>query len=343
MNYGRFFFITIKRYLKKPGFLILLFLMLTFSLFLKFDTKEQSSGIEVAFFCDSTKDGERLISRLEDYEGLFHFECLESEEAVYTMVGRGNYECGYLLPDDLLEELLSGNHKEQITVVTSPSTTMAVVINETVYSLVFEELAKDILLSYLKDSSVVSDSYGTAFSSSDVLSLYELYRNNGSTFRFDYDGAPKDYQLSVTSILLSPTRGLIAVFVLLGGFSSVLSLYKEEKNPLFNKTGVKWIHIITPMLLLSFCGFLILLILNIPENLLFEFFTILGYLILCSLFLRLLHKIIKSQTLFATLIPVYVLGCLIFTPVFFNISLFIPALKPVSYFFLPYYYLAFVL
>ena len=37
--------------------------------------------------------------------------------------------------------------------------------------------------------------------------------------------------------------------------------------------------------------------------------------------------------------PCILFACLIFTPVFIDISVFLPAMKPLSYLFLPYYYL----
>lgn len=342
----RFFLLTLKRYFKKPGFLILLFVMLCVSLFLGGTQDKEETAISIAFYCETDDDygdlsSERFIGALEDYEGLFHFYSLDSKEAVYEAVGRGEYECGYLIPEEFLTEILDGENDELITVITSPSTTMASVINETVYSLLFDEIAKELLFLYLSEDSAISSAYPDAYAKEDVDALYELYCSNGSTFHFEYAGEPEDFTLSTAGLLLSPFRGLIAIVILIGGFGGLISLYREQKNPLFQNNCSCIITIATPMTLLSLVAFFCNLIIKKGGNPLVEFLLLSGYLLICTFALLILRKIINNPIVISAFIPIYLLGCMVFTPVFWEIGIFLPQFKWFSYLFLPYYYLMF--
>lgn len=346
MNPIRFFLFTLKRYFKKPGFLILLFVMLCVSWFLNRSQDQAESTIDIAFYCEIDEDyadlsSTRFHEALENYNGLFHFYPLDNADAVFEGVGRGEYECGYLIPEDFLTEILDGENDELVTVITSPSTTMASVINETVYSILFEEIAKELLFQYLSEDSAVSAFYSNAYSKDDVTALYDLYRSNGSTFHFAYAGEPEDFTLSTSGLLLSPFRGLIAIVILIGGFGGLINIYREQKNPLFQGNYSCLITIATPMLILSLVAFFCNLVIKKGENPLVEFLLLSGYLLICTFALLIFRKIIKNPIVISAFIPIYLLGCMVFTPVFWEIGIFLPQFKWLSYLFLPYYYLMF--
>lgn len=280
-----------------------------------------------------------LAKRLFQYEGLYTFYLCSSEQEVYDAVAANQAECGYIFPDDLYEELLDNNIEELVTTVTSPSTTMLPVINETVYSMIFEELALDALKQYLAEDSAVSEGYGILFDNNDIEEAYNRYLLGDSVFHFEYNGSPDDYHLTVSSALLSPIRGLLAILMLLSAFSGAVSFYKLSENPVFHRMNVRIFSIIVPVLYTMPVMLLCILFGNLNTGFLKEILMLILYGIACILGTLLLTLCIKKRVIFISILPILILACLIFTPVFIDISVLVPALKPLSYVLLPYYYL----
>lgn len=280
-----------------------------------------------------------LAKRLCQYEGLYTFYLCSSEQEVYDAVAANQAECGYIFPDDLYEELLDNNIEELVTTVASPSTTMLPVINETVYSMIFEELALDALKQYLTEDSAVSEGYGILFDNKDIEEAYNRYLLGDSVFHFEYNGRPEDYHLMVSSALLSPIRGLLSILMLLSAFSGAVSYYKLSENPVFHRMKVRIISIIVPVLYTLPVMLLCILFGHLSTGLFKELLMLILYGTACILGTLLLTLCIKKRVIFISILPILTLACLIFTPVFIDISVLVPALKPLSYVLLPYYYL----
>ena len=63
------------------------------------------------------------------------------------------------------------------------------------------------------------------------------------------------------------------------------------------------------------------------------------YLLLCLIFLMLMTQLLRNAVLMYAVLPLYVLCCLVFSPIFIDAGSFIPLLKSLSWFFLPSWYL----
>lgn len=371
MNSFRLFITMLKQYIRKPECVILLLALpvLTFLLSNISRTEEQKiqaacyfPGITVTDLSSELSSGIQsdlryaplsedmavsagaasllpLAKRLCQYEGLYTFYLCSSEEEVYDAVASNQAECGYLFPKDLYEELLNGNIDELVTTVASPSTTMLPVINETVYSLLFQDLALDALNQYLAEDSAVSDGYGILFNDKIVEESYNRYLLGDSVFHFEYNGSPDDYHLTVSSALLSPIRGLLSILMLLSAFSGAVNYYKLSENPVFNRMKVRITSITVPVLYTMPVMFLCIFFGNLNTGMPREILMLILYGTACILGTLLLTLCIKKRVIFISILPILTLACLIFTPVFIDISILVPALKPLSYVLLPYYYL----
>ena len=361
MKFLRLFYMLIKQYLRKPENLFLLLSLPLLTVLLSHVSKTEEQPIQaVCYFPSVTTETldrnsdrsgvttaaqpssvglESLAYKLSMYDGLYTFRLCHSEQEVYDAVATGRAECGYLFSENLYEELLNGNLKGLITTVASPSTTMLPVINETVYSLVFEDLALLSLEQYLADESAVRTEYGVLYDDAAIETLYQQYMLGDSAFHFDYDGSPEDYQLTTTTVLLSPIRGLLSVLMLLSALTGAVSYYRLAENPVFDTWKVRISSVMIPILctvpVMLLCIHFANLNVGIGKEILFLFLYAAGC-VLGTLFLTLC---IKKRVIFISLLPLLILACLVFTPVFIDISVFLPALKPLSYLFLPYYYL----
>lgn len=359
MRFPRLFYMLFKQYIRKPECLLLLLSLPVMTILFSHVAKTEEQPIQaVCYFpsvtqedLDDAADSDNtlqastalasLAHKLSMYDGLYTFRLCASEQEVYDAVAASRAECGYIFSETLYEEMLSGNLKGLITTVASPSTTMLPVINETVYSLAFEDLALLSLERYLEEDSVVSAEYNILYDNAEIEELYQKYMLGDSTFHFEYDGSPEDYRLTTTTVLLSPIRGLLSVLLLLSALTGAISYYRLAENPVFDTWKVRIGCITIPVL----CTLPVMLICIHFAGLSAGFFKEICLLILfaaaCIIATTLLTLLIKKRVIFTSLLPLYILACLVFTPVFIDISVFLPALKPLSYLFLPYYYLKF--
>ncbi len=358
MRFPRLFNMLIKQYIRKPEYLLLLLSLPILTILISHVSKAEEQPILAVCYIpsvseetlnDMTYDSYTpchvdtaltlLAHRLQRYDGLYTFRLCASEQEVYNAVAASRAECGYIFSEDLYRELLDGNLKDLITTVASPSTTMLPVINETVYSLVFEDLSLLSLEQYLAGDSAVSTKYGVLYDDAMIEELYHRYMLGDSTFRFEYDGSPKDYRLTASAVLLSPIRGLLSVLMLLSALTGAISYYRLAENPVFDTWKVRIGCIVIPVLctvpVMLLCIYFAGLGVGIGREILF----LLLYAAACVIETLLLTLFIKKRVIFTSLLPLLILACLVFTPVFIDLSVFLPALKPLSYLFLPYYYL----
>lgn len=302
------------------------------------------------------------------------FYLCDNLETLENDVQTGKAECGYCIPDTLYEFLSENQKHHLIQVVASPATTLSNLTNEILYASLFREYALYTLQTYLVQESpfsagallseVASNPSGFFTLTAD---LYHRYLTDGSTFCFSYDerdvSNSKDYNTTVghdtgnenelintsalqsDSMLLSPIRGLIALFIMIAGFCGGYFYYNDKENHVYDNRTYGAIHrlqalsILIPTALISMMGLFCLYASHKNASLPKEIGSLLAYDFLVILVLWLLLKLFKNKLLFVSCIPVFVLGSCVFTPIFVDITAYLPMLKPLQYLFLPYYYL----
>ena len=340
MRYVLYLFFNIKRCLKRPALITLLLLFPVFAwMYLSLGAdREQTLCISVYAepddpFCV------KLAQKLTQRDGVVTFVCSDSEEDLYHAVITGEAECGYVFHTGLLDALNEGKKQDLVDVVISGETTLKDVTDEIVYAELFEEYSLAILTDYLLEDGVLDNP-----SLSEIEALYRENMTNGSTFAFDYTGAYSSYHGIRSGLSIQVLKGLCSILLLLSGFLGVLNYCGNAESQVYcsvTKTGRKFLlfaEIFPPVLLTTLAAVLSLSFtgaMSGPDAL----FHLLGYALLVILFCLLLYAVLRKKTVILFLLPFYLLGCLIFTPVFVDISTFIPALRPVCLFFLPYYYL----
>lgn len=350
----RLIYLTIKQTLKKPTIICLLLLMPLLSLAIKYLMPSGQEELRItALYVIADEDGnavnkrhmddsmEALAKSLESYDGLFVFHEADSVEELNSTLQKGNAECGYIIDEKLYEKMAGKNSRDSIKVIVNDSTTLMPVINETLYAIIFPEAAKNKLIDYIENDSAIADLSGETYETSDIEELYDMYFTNGSTFHFSYDDAPIDYTFTRDSILLSPLRGLLALIILIAGFTGGLAYYKESENPVFAMLRVRFTLITVPVLLLSISALASLIIGGVFTEIPREFLALLVYDAIVILLQFILTIIIKKGSLYAGILPVVILGCLVFTPIFIDLEGIIPILDKLSFIWPTKYYLMF--
>lgn len=337
-----------KRQLKQISFCLLLILLPCCTYVFSQMNLNRDTSIHVALYSGSD-DADSLIEKLTNRDGNIYFYKCADEDSLYQDVSTGRAECGYLIPSTLYRSLDANQKNNLIQVVVSPSSTLTNVINEVVYSELFEEYALHLLENFIRNESPLPTlgSFKSADSYIDkAAQVYRSHLTDGSTFHFIYQSA---YQKAVTVkyILIAPIRGFISLFIFLSAFCGCIHFYNDKENHVYdNRTKRSIYHlqilsITIPTLLMSLVGLFCLFFAGIMNRIWMEISIILIYNLLVILFVFLLSCIIHKKYAFISTIPVFLLGSILFTPIFIDISAFIPSMKPIQYLFLPFYYLTY--
>lgn len=340
MRYVLYLLLNLKRCIKRPAMLALLLLFPVFAWMYLSLGADREQGLLVCVYAEADDPFcGQLVQKLTQREGVVTFVCSASEEELYHTVVTGDAECGYVFHTGLLDSLNEGKKQELVDVVISSETTLRDVTDEIVYAELFEEYSLAILTDYLLTDSVLENP-----SLDEIEALYRENMVNGSTFAFDYTGAYSSYRGIRSGLSIQVLKGLCSILLLLGGFLGLLNYAGSAEAQVYcavTKTGRKFLllaELFPPVLLTTLAAVLSLFFTGALRNLT-ALLSLLGYALLVVLFCLLLYAVLRKKTIILFLLPFYLLGCLVFTPVFVDISTFIPALRPICLFFLPYYYL----
>ena len=294
-------------------------------------------------FDDYADDMAALTSILDhgDPDSLFSFKGFEEMNELRAGVVSGDLECAYVIPADLFDRMRDGDKKNLIPVLTSPKSSLTALVSETVYAAIFDCLSGPIFLDYLKDRSALADVTPDLISEEEVLREQAAHQQDGSTFSFLYENTPKSHAVSRNAVLLSPLKGLLAVIILLAGFTGALTYYNAAENPLYARLSVRVVMILAPMLLCSLLAFLcIIFIPGLAEgNIFAELGRLILYQLICLAFLLLITTLIRGRSVIYAFMPVYLLSCLIFSPVFIDLGQFIPMMRTLKWVFMSSFYL----
>lgn len=349
MRYWNYFKMLNKRLLKKPAFLLILLLMPLFSFCVMHFSTTEKSGLRIAI-CNSGEDP--LSSSMEQYltglSGLVQFESYDSVEEVYEQVRYRNSDCGYIFPPDLTERLEKGVSLGAIEAVVSPGTTMLSFANEFIIMAFMRTYAYDLLL----DSTINSNDFAH-LSKEDITSelrdYYKGYLSGDETFSFAYKNESNepvaDIQI-IPDFLIHSAYGIGALFLFIGALAGAIVTYKDKKDgvfsifPPFQNAMLQYMDVFVPAFLCGIAAWLNCLILETSVNPVLELFRVVAFVLLCTGCCFLLHLFVPSAVVFSSFLPVFIIGSMLFCPVFVDISALIPKLTTAKYLFLPTYYLS---
>lgn len=334
-----------KRQLKRPSIIAILLCMVILAISLRLISKDITASISVGFVSNDQAIAENLIN----HEGIIKFQEYSSKNELTSAVTDGSIQCGYVFDDNFTDRLLSNETTKLIELIEVPENIVSMLSNLVVTATVMDTFACEMLI-----EDVLNQDVFAGISSEDIEDLknyYELYSSNGSTFSFDYNALYEDYKGSTNSInifsyLVTPVRGIVAIFVFIISLTSGLSWYKDKTSntyaniPLNKRPLLKLLNITIPTVIAMTTGYFSLLLAGICNNYIHEIFTMCAYGLLCIAFTYILSSII-GESIYCGLIPVFILGSIICCPIFFNLAHIIPAMKYLQNIFLPTYYFMF--
>lgn len=360
------FFLACKRYLKKGIFPMLLLLLPLAALGIGKMESQGENRIRIAVCtAQGTEQEASWLSRqlarnlAERAKGMFDFYLCASEQEVKDEVASRRAECGYAIDPNLEEKLNQKQWKKVIRLYTAPSTVAGPLSAETV----FHELAalynRELLQMYVTEGEAFSqigspESEERKAAAGQAKELYDQWYDGGGLFHFAYiyDGESTGRPLAEeTGAKLFPVRGLAAVFVFTMSLYGAVLLGEDEISGLFIPLSWKLrlpcrlAVLSAPTALSCVSAFFALWagkslksgVAGAAE----EAAALLIYGLACVAVVFLLKNVFCSPRALCCTIPFFIIGSLIFCPVFVDAGTWMPGIEQVGRLFLPYYYLGF--
>ncbi|MEF9939010.1 MAG: ABC transporter permease [Clostridium sp.] len=340
---GTWFYFSCKRQFKRPAFLIVLLLLpIGMGLFHRAETGG-SNQISIALFTEQDEWNESVAAELIREEHSFAFFTCDTREELSRAVASGKAECGYVFSHGLRDKLEDNTYKRSITVVTSPSTVAEKLASETVFAGLFRVYGRELLKEYGEEGDAFKTIQGDVWT--ELEPLYDKYLNNQSTFSFEYATVDGGIIEKDTVKAIFPIRGIAAIFILIIGLTAAVTVGEDRDRGLFmtvsrrQKMACMMAQLTAPVAFACASAFFCLLFTGTSAAIGKEIIALFLYGILTIVFSYLLLRIVKNPLVLAGMIPFFTIGSLVICPVFADLSVFIPALRTIRYFFLPYYYL----
>lgn len=356
------FLLSCKRYLKKPSFLIILLLLPLGILAAEKSrgSKEQEIRIAMAVQGGSSNElgtqlMERLINRrLGEDAGMFRFYACRDEAQVRDDVAARRAECGYVVYEGLKEKLDTGAYRRSIGVYEAPSTVAASLSTETVFAALMEMYDKNLLMDYVERSELFAALGAPGSGEREQAArtsgeLYDTRLTNGSTFRFEYSFLGQDAKKQKPSEdvpgTVFPIRGLVAVYVYITGLYGAVVLCADEKRGLFLplsygcRLPCRLASIAAPVAMASISGLLALWAGGSLGAPLKEIGAMAAYCAGVTAISWLLKLIFPKPQVLCCLIPFFVIGSLLFCPVFIDAGRYLKVFDQIGRLFPPWYYM----
>ncbi len=343
------FIMLFKRQMKKLSIYIILLIMAVVSILLKYVADNFTVSIEVGIVNEDNGDMAKAIEHeMLSKKSIISFKVFQDKEELLKAVKSSEVMGGYILNTGFSEKLLSGDTIEAIEVLATPTNIITKITNEVVFSMIMKELSYETLVSDTVDTELFEDLSMDEIRS-ELRQYYELNLSNGSTFAINYNKENDEMQDRVINIdtydYISPIIvGLLGLLIFVAGLCGTISYYDDRDTGALcllkesNKQLVSIIQIAIPVMISSIFTWGLLYGLDLESNGMDLMRKLLIYSIIAILYCFVLKGIIKNRYTYISLIPIFILLCLIFCPVFINISSLAPNSIYISKL-LPLYYL----
>ena len=324
-----------KRILKRPLFLLTLLLMPLSSLFLQNCRTREDAVLKAALYIP---DAEHNASARELTEQLIqtsnhsisYYYC-SSKKELRQDVSSGKANCGYIFPRDLDSALktYAKKHKPFITSIRPNQNTITSIIDEIILGKSYQKISYHILQAFLcsKTLSVPNDA--------DLTELFSKHTDSELLFQFEYMDKTKNENLNHpdSNFILTPIRGITAVFILLACMAGGLLWYSDQKNKLLpfltqrKQLYFRILSLLVPGFLASVIGLLTISLTGISRNPKREFLSMTVYLLACIALTDVLRTLCRKREYFLAAIPFFTIGSFILCPVFADISIILAKLS----------------
>ncbi len=331
-----------------PIIIILLIFIPALTLFVRFlPQNAKSSDITVGFLFENDNEiaDKMRTLLLSSGEGSFSFVEYSDKSAMENDVTTGALECAYIFNSDFSKSVSDGRYKNSVEAVTTPSSMLLSAVNEIVFAAVVRMSGYEVLDDYIHIEGLDEDT--TSQLGDYMYRSYEAYCTSGETFHLDIrttNNISLNDDTTAASTVTFPLRGLLSILIMLASLTGSIAWLVDRENGLFaprpRSFGVLSyiLYPLLPAVLFTLCSELALGISQNAYQPAVEIVYSLRYIIMVTAF-SCVCCLLKKSRYVILLVPVLLIGSLIFCPVFINIESFIPAFRFISRIFIPRYFL----
>lgn len=344
MSVITWFLLSCKRQMKHKFFVVLLFLVPA-ALFGFSRIEQQDSGkIRIGVYGGDEDLVPGILRSLEEQDGMFEFYRCDSEQGLKDDVAARRAECGFVFTERLKEKLDERKIKRLIEVYSAPSTIMNQLAKEVVFASVIEVYGKSLLRQFADESEIFAEMDNEQLWA-ELEEAYAAQGRDGKTFSFRYETLSTQAIETGTARIAFPVRGMLAIFLMVIGIFSAVSVRRDEQSGLFLAlpygAGLpcKVAVLAAPVCLSGISALITLAVTGNLGNAVTEMTLLLIYLVMIVIFAFVMRAVVKDPVLLCGLIPVLILASLVVCPVFFDFSQWLPGLHVFRYFLPPYYYI----
>lgn len=306
---------TLKRLFTRKSFWLILCLMPVFLFGLDALSKEEEDALRAVVYCPQQELTERLS---EESNPGFYF--VESVEEVKEQVLTGKAECGYVIPENLPESFREDDWYWQIEVYEGSHSMFTGLINEVLFSRIFELVSTDWYLQFageklsidsMQELQAVRDKLEEVFAKGETFQVQTIRLTDENIPGDEKESADRtagDAQVSSRGMISA--EGVVAVLLYLMSLLAVMDVARDREKGHFRKeirpSAAFW-TIWHPVVLVGIVG---------GAGLLLIFMTVV-YALLLSLLVR------KSEWMYG-LTPVLFMAGLVCCPIFVDLGDFFP-------------------
>lgn len=325
-----------KRLLKKAGFLVILSLIPVLAFMMTCLTSSSDSGLIRVAVC--SQDAQILSSFKEDPSDVFHYSFCEDEEEALRLLTTSKVESAWVFAEDLegaIERYADGNPATLVRIYEPQSSSLLKLSHEKIFSVLYPRISYRMYSSYIDELGGKED----FISEEEKKEIFEQFKNDGTLMRYEYLNASKE-SVGEINYLTTPMGGMFAVLMLLCGLASTMYFLDDEKKGIFNwllpknRALVLWTSNFCAVTVAAVFSTVALILSNNYTSITNETVFMLIYILASASFCTLIGVLIPSQRAFGIVIPILLVACLVFCPIFLDLKDFraIQMILPPSYF-----------
>lgn len=215
-----------KRFLKKPAFLALLALIPALAVVLTLLTGDGGTILTVAL-CPADEISEGVVEILMEEDGVIRYVLCDDGEEARALVADGEADAAWIFSDRtdrLIQRYASsGSARTVVTAVEREDNVFLRLSREKLFAAMFPTVSRAAWEAFLERESGVEDI------PEESLSAYEHWIEiDEAPIRFSYmDGTEADVG---DDYLRSPTRGLLAILLILGGIAAAMIYIRDRRT-----------------------------------------------------------------------------------------------------------------
>ncbi len=339
------FFLLSKRLYKKATFLIILALIPLMILGLGIVAKEDSGFITIALAQEDASDAvsSAIVEDLTGKQRVIRFVECETPEEARQLVAGSRADAAWVFPKNMQGRIQSflKTHSQRdyiVTVYQREQTVALRLSHEKLAGALYTHCAQTLYLNFAREETPELD----GLTDEQVMSYYFGFELKEELFRFAYpDDSRMEETTSEAGYLVTPVRGLLSVFVLLGGLAAAMFYMQDERRGVFAWVRQSRLPLVSAgcqliaVLNLSVVMVVSLAVIGMTGSLLREMVSLVMYVLCCTAFCTLIAQLCRRIRVLGMVTPPLIVSMVVVCPIFFNLG----ALRKLQLLFPPTYYL----